>query len=215
MFVFLLVLFIGHSTFGQTRWLLWTHHDSFTDKINGLSLGIGIYLEKETNVNGIKVDIPGLGMFVPAGVGSDPYVLSNDSLSLAIHESKSDSLKAEKKLMTKTNGLYVSGFGDVEEMVNGIAVHPIGGKVEVINGISLFGIIGFISQNNGLTVTAFISSCRHSNGLIISGFFNQAVEMNGVQIGLFNKSIKTKGFQFGLWNTNEKRSLPFVNWNFR
>jgi hypothetical protein len=37
----------------------------------------------------------------------------------------------------------------------------------------------------------------------------------GVQIALFNSSMNFKGIQIGLWNKNQKRSLPFINWNFK
>jgi hypothetical protein len=53
------------------------------------------------------------------------------------------------------------------------------------------------------------------NGLSIAGIRNRASIARGVQIGLFNKSTELRGFQFGLWNINGRRSLPFINWQFK
>jgi len=43
---------------------------------------------------------------------------------------------------------------------------------------------------------------------------NGAKYLKGLQIGLVNKSQKIKGVQIGLWNKSDKRSLPFLNFQF-
>ena len=85
---------------------------------------------------------------------------------------------------TKMNGLEVQLSGSYESVVNGISIGIVANKRDKLNGLGI-GVIG-----------------------------NFDTEVNGVQIGLFNKANKIKGFQIGVWNTNEKRSLPFINWSF-
>ncbi len=53
-----------------------------------------------------------------------------------------------------------------------------------------------------------------TKGIQLAMIRNTAQEMRGVQIGLTNKSDDFRGIQIGLWNVNQKRKLPFVNWNF-
>ena len=66
---------------------------------------------------------------------------------------------------------------------------------------------------NGLQV-GFSNNGHKIKGLQIGILGNNTHEMKGVQIGLINKSKKLKGLQIGLWNVNQKRKLPFINWNF-
>jgi hypothetical protein len=52
------------------------------------------------------------------------------------------------------------------------------------------------------------------NGVQLGGLANFSKKMDGLQIALFNKSENFRGLQIGLWNVNQKRKLPFINWNF-
>lgn len=195
----------------QVYWPIWTHHDFDVEDIYGISFGFGSFFNKNCDVNGIKVDIVGLGLFLPMGIGEDPYLKGNDSIALRTI----DTVSFLDSNLYYTNGLYLSMTGDKEERINGISIHPIGGLNEISNGVSVFGIMGFNSQTNGVMVTALYSSCGISKGVTISGLYNSSIQMNGLQISFFNRSLKTKGIQIGLWNKNEKRSLPFINWNFK
>lgn len=214
LFSALILLLLYQTSYCQKRWLLWTHHDGKIEVVNGLSFGIGSYLEKRSDVNGIKFDIPGIGLFLPMGISADPYFQENDSLTWVEYEKKLDSLYSNNSNLLKTNGIYISASGDGEGIVNGFNIHPIGGLTKISNGVLLSGIMGFGTKVNGLSITGIYSSLGNSNGLIISGLYNYVVEMRGVQIALFNKSVKTRGFQIGLWNINEKRKLPLINWSF-
>lgn len=83
-----------------------------------------------------------------------------------------------------------------------------------ISGINLnvFGSISSVS--NGITISGVINSQDEMNGISFAVLGNNDLKVNGVQIGLTNFAKNLNGFQIGLWNTNEKRSLPFINWNF-
>lgn len=213
MFVFAYSLFT--QCFCQTKWLIWSHHDFDTETVNGVSLGVGRFISKYSDVNGIKIEIPGLGFLVPIGVDDDPYnpnYIKNDSIRLFkyYHEIK-DSIHMDDNSVT--NGLFLSLSGDVEDVVNGLSLHPIGGKVVLSNGVVISGIMGFVTISNGWSTSLFFQSSGTTNGITTSLFANSTIELYGVQISLFNTSFKTKGVQIGLWNKNEKRSLPLINWN--
>jgi len=205
-----LALFVAKQAQSQDYWLIWTHHDSRVERIHGLSLGFGTFLNKRCDVNGIKFDAPGLGVFVPIGLGSKPYYFENDSITLA--NLKSFDHK-DQELYT-TNGLYLSLSGDLEEKVNGISIHPIAGRNKVSNGLSISGLYAMNDVYRGLMLSCLFSSSAISEGLSIAGLYNYCIKLRGVQIGLFNKALDSKGVQFGLWNVNERRQSPFINWNF-
>lgn len=212
--LFVATILAFNTSYSQTKWLIWSHHDLDTEEINGISFGVGSFIPKGSKVNGVKLDFPGLGLFLPSGIGDDPFnpsYLKNDSLTLQFFLNKKKSIE-EDKLIT-TNGIFLSLTGDVESIVNGFSLNPIGGITEVSNGLNVNGFMGFVTINNGLCTSLLYLSTGTSNGVSISLLYNSTIELNGIQIGLFNTSFKTRGVQFGLWNKNEKRSLPFINWN--
>jgi hypothetical protein len=43
---------------------------------------------------------------------------------------------------------------------------------------------------------------------------NTTENLFGLQIGLYNTSENLFGLQIGIWIVNQKRKLPFINWNF-
>ncbi len=239
---FIAILFsISLTVFGQTRNIIWSHHDSTVATINGISFGVGSFMTKTSKTNGIKLDIPGAGILLPfVGHLEPPHgtFFMNDSLILA------SSSVYDTTLQTSTNGVYLSVGGDAEHMVNGISVNPLFTLSGATNGIGLNGFIGFLDIMRGISITSFWNSNAKAYGITIAGMtnyniktygiqvslFNKSVCMKGIQIGgihnsayimkglqigLFNKSENTTGIQVGLFNKNEKRSLPFINWNFK
>ena len=101
-------------------------------------------------------------------------------------------------LRTVHNGLVISCFGTYTSVTNGINISPWMATSHEINGLSCNLLWNFAVKVNGVSI----------------GIFNSSLFMKGLQIGLINKAILLKGIQIGLWNKNEKRSLPFINWNF-
>lgn len=103
------------------------------------------------------------------------------------------------KNFKKINGVQIAFLNIEPTVMNGIEIHMAGSYGTLVNGVSVGLIVNKRYRLNGL-------------GVAVVG--NHDAIVNGVQVGLFNTASKLKGFQFGLWNKNEKRSLPFINWNF-
>ncbi|WP_041557704.1 LA_2272 family surface repeat-containing protein [Cellulophaga algicola] len=73
-----------------------------------------------------------------------------------------------------------------------------------------------VYHGNGIMVgTLFGNSTNSFNGLQISAANFISEKGTGLQIGIFNSATNFRGLQLGLWNKNSKRSLPFINWQFK
>jgi len=101
----------------------------------------------------------------------------------------------------------------IRSMHNGLLISPFGTFTDKVNGFSFSLWMSMGRKVNGISFNLLWNLYSHVNGLSI-GFFNHEVIMKGLQIGLINKTLNLNGIQFGLWNKNERRSLPFINWNF-
>jgi len=84
-----------------------------------------------------------------------------------------------------------------------------------IRGLNLTGLFTVVDEIHGITISGLNNFSYKMNGISIAGIRNRATFAKGIQIGLFNKSNDLRGFQFGLWNINGRRSLPFINWQFK
>ena len=82
-----------------------------------------------------------------------------------------------------------------------------------INGIIL-GFLNITSQINGVQIGVF-NLVEASQGFQLGLYNNSKETSKGIQLGLINRATSHRGFQIGLWNINEKRSLPFINWQFK
>lgn len=130
------------------------------------------------------------------------------------------------------NGITVSALVQSLKNVNGISFAGMSNSSYKNNGVQLsfFNSVSFYSH--GLVVGGFQTSVykgrgmhaaflyneyKYFDGFMISGangIFTKPEEFRGVQVGLVNRTKKLRGIQIGLWNVNEKRSMPFINWNF-
>ncbi len=177
------------------------------NKVNGLTFGIGQLFdsEKEAAINGLNLEVnPVL-----------PLVLLFLDPSKAINN----------KVKLKHNGVQIAvgGFsGDVAHNGLNISVYNI---TNSSNGLGVIGIYNVSKTLNGLYVAGLTNSTDNAAGMLISpinsadilkgvqiGAYNKSLSVTGVQIGLYNSTSGIKGLQIGLWNTNDKRSLPFINW---
>ncbi|MFK8058870.1 MAG: hypothetical protein AB8B78_02160 [Polaribacter sp.] len=104
---------------------------------------------------------------------------------------------------------------DITKKINGLQLGFASLKESKINGIEINVAGNFNSIVNGLSITPIINKHYKVSGIDISILGNIDYKVNGIQIGLFNRATQLKGIQIGLWNKNEKRSLPFINWNFK
>lgn len=171
---------------------IWTFHQRNIN-IYGVSIGLASLglaeKPKNTNTNGIKIELIGAGVVVPL-IPRSP-VAENDSVFQKIQRDT---------ISERINGLSLSATGTVCNCIT--------------NGISI-GLIGQIEHKvSGLSASIFMNFAQTHNGIQI-GMYNGSYRMRGLQIGLFNESRQSKGFQIGIWNINEQRKLPIINWNFR
>jgi hypothetical protein len=96
---------------------------------------------------------------------------------------------------------------------NGLIVSPMGMLTSQVNGVSLSGWMSAGLKLNGFSFNLVYNRYEYLNGVSI-GMVNHTGKMNGVQVGLVNNATNLRGIQLGLWNTNQKRSLPIINWCF-
>jgi hypothetical protein len=130
------------------------------------------------------------------------------------------------------NGITLSAISQTLKNSNGISLSCLGSGSFCNNGIQIAGAGTRATYSNGIIVSALNTEVHRGRGVQIGGFnqyvdfrglqvgvFNdvetKAEDFRGVQIGIFNNAKKLKGIQIGLINRNEKRILPFINWNFK
>ena len=130
----------------------------------------------------------------------------------------------------KIYGINIS-TGTFEKIsTHGVSITGFMNNINISNGISLAGLSNTIDKANGIVIAFGGNGVEKANGIFIGGpWGNYAEQLNGIQIGFLNKTSsksfglqiglenvanKLKGIQIGLWNKNEKRSLPFINWDF-
>ncbi|AWH85049.1 hypothetical protein HYN59_07875 [Flavobacterium album] len=118
----------------------------------------------------------------------------------------------------QTNGLSVAGFSNYSFRANGVQAGICMAGAVYGNGvlISLFG--NKVHDGKGLQAAALCNDYDAFTGLqigMLNGAYGTAEKFTGLQIGLFNNAKKLRGIQIGLINKNEKRILPFINWNFK
>ncbi|MDQ3100709.1 MAG: hypothetical protein M3R08_04935 [Bacteroidota bacterium] len=107
----------------------------------------------------------------------------------------------------------VSDTMRISTVHNGLLISPFGTRTSVINGISISGWMSSSRRMNGISIDPLWNRCSQVKGLAIAAV-NEAVSLRGVQLGIMNRCRESAGIQIGLWNRNEKRALPFFNWNF-
>ena len=198
-------------SYGQNdnRFPVWTFHKRNVN-IHGLSVGLvsTVIDERNTNTNGIKLELIGVGLFVPL-IPEFPTFEEQRSeringLSLSALGTVCDCL---------TNGLSIGGGSQLNYQVNGIALATMVNISEKQNGI-MIATGNFTKITNGFQLGLTNGSSK-INGVQIAFSVNESEKVRGLQIGIVNKTENLRGVQIGIWNVNEKRKLPLINWNFR
>ncbi len=196
---------------------IWSYHQKNIN-IHGVSLGLwtGAATPRFTNTNGVKIELIGVGL----GLLLMPHSpIADDDSSYA--------QMVNKPISEKINGLSLSATGTACHCkTNGISVGAIGQINFQVNGLAASFIANFSQKHNGMMI-ALGNEAYEMNGLQVGlandahrikgvqiGLHNGGTEMKGVQLGLINKSSNFRGIQIGIWNVNQKRKLPFFNWNF-
>ena len=210
-FASVLFFALAICAYGQNanRFPVWTYHKKNVN-IHGISVGLGSSIESErnTNTNGIKLELIGLGLFVPFQPEypdfKNGYSERINGLSLSAMGTVCDCL---------TNGLSVGAIAQTNNRVNGISATMYTNITDKQNGImAAFGNVSDVM--NGIQLGGFNNSSE-AHGVQLSFLVNFSAETRGLQIGAFNISDNLRGVQIGLWNVNQKRKLPLINWNFK
>jgi hypothetical protein len=143
--------------------------------------------------HGLNLQIPGQGLFQVFYINKvdDHFFAGSDTGRIVFQDTIPE--------RAVHNGLLISVLGTFTDQVNGISISLWMSMGKKVNGLSFNLLWNLYSEINGVSF----------------GLVNYAGAIKGIQIGLINKTKEIRGFQFGLWNINEKRSLPFINWNFR
>lgn len=174
---------------GKTRNVIGLTPNKRTKKINGLAIGLLLAPGQLIAVNGINIELLGIGFVAPVPITRVP--LSNvDSISKLYFG------KHEQKV----NGFTASLLGHYNQcLTNGVMFSPAINQSNTINGICVGGWGNYILRFNGIEAAVIA---------------NESSKGRGLQIGLFNACHDLRGLQIGLWNKNGKRSLPLINWQF-
>ncbi len=106
----------------------WTYHQKDIN-IHGISVGFGsgINDSESANTNGIKLEVPGVGLFVPL-VPRSPIAQTDSAYAALSREPVSE----------RINGISLSGLGTVCDCItNGINLGLIGHINNKVNGLTL------------------------------------------------------------------------------
>jgi len=165
--------------------------DIAIDEVNGLAFGFAAFPSNHRNaikINGLTFEVLTINYFSP--------------IFLTF-------LHSDERAFNQLNQ-----FGDTRVAINGVYISIPGSMSSAnIKGVYFAGVQSDIDLLNGFSLTGINTVVNDWKGVLISGLRNQAKSGRGLQIGLFNSCDDFKGLQIGLWNKNNKRSLPFINWN--
>jgi hypothetical protein len=167
--------------------------------INGVMLNFWENDEDEKNAKFLKIN--GIELNFCPLIFTFPMFLVHglvDKNSKRPYDDSLDSIKLNKYKII--NGVHIGLANIAPANINGFA----------LNGLGLFQ-----SKINGVLISPLMNKNYIVKGITIGLIGNHDVKCNGVQIGLFNSCTDLHGIQIGLFNKNQKRKLPFINWNFK
>jgi hypothetical protein len=207
-----LLLTCVSSSFAQKRqnvFPIWSYHARNLN-ITGLSVGLGTLWENDeaprnTNTNGIKLELIGTGILIPLKPDNAFPVDTDSALNSYQMQPRSE----------RINGISLTGTGTVCNcVVNGASAALFWKLEHKVNGVSAALWVNTANIHNGIQAAGLFNVSYIGRGIQIGGF-NEGDYFSGVQIGLVNYSRKLRGIQIGLWNINERRKFPIINWNFK
>jgi hypothetical protein len=173
--------------------------------INGLGIGLAMQpidddgYANRTIVNGLSVEVIGMGFVLPMAGGPIDY---------------SDSTESIPKYTI--NGLAISpgGVAGHDIVVHGVNISGIATLNQEMHGVSCGGLANICKRMKGVSIGGLGNSIGNGKGLQI-GAFQHAYQMEGVQIGLVNQADSMHGVQIGLLNRIGNQFFPFINFNFK
>lgn len=210
--------------------------------IYGVSVGIGSNIEptlknNSTNTNGLRLEpISDALLIVTLIFGPETTYFPTKETDFIAFGNKLPNeiingmnISSGTNAFVKVNGITISAVSQLIKQSNGISITGFGSSSFKNNGLQIAGAGTSATISNGFIGSFLNTEVFTGKGLQIGGF-NQYVNFTGLQIGIFNdvegesknftglqigflnNAKKLKGIQLGLWNSNEKRSLPFINW---
>lgn len=126
-------------------------------------------------------------------------------------------VSAISQSLKNTNGISIAGLGSCANRSNGMQLSLFNTSSLYSNGLMIGGFQTTVYTGRGVNLAVWYNEFKYFDGLMIgacNGVVDKPEEFRGVQIGIVNRTQKLRGIQIGLWNINEKRSLPFINWDF-
>lgn len=203
------LLFLATSAGAQTQrnyFPVWTYHVRNAN-IYGASLGLGSFGDKvmHTDTYGLKVEAIGLGLFCLMLPQSPIATNDTDYATHVLYDTTSEHI----------NGIVLSASGTVCNCItNGISLGMFGQIQNEVNGASAT-MLNMVQLHRGIQLAILFNQTYKMRGIQAAFIANQTYHMKGLQVGIVNSSKHTRGIQLGIWNVNERRKLPFINWNFR
>jgi hypothetical protein len=198
-----LVLLFSYPSVGQSKIFPIGFTPALNKTINGIGIGLTLNSFKKkpnfSKINGLSIELIGLAPISPFLSKRHWDILRLDTTGIQKGNPESI-LKAYEKAVYTINGISFSTFG-----VNAADLH--------INGFNLALAGTATGKVNGASIAIIFNTSAIVNG-VSAGFINEVQKIRGVQIGVINNTCNLNGIQIGLWNINQKRKLPFINWNF-
>ncbi|WP_378182901.1 LA_2272 family surface repeat-containing protein [Aquimarina sp. SS2-1] len=239
--VILIALFLTIITFGQERKTVFPIglFNSPNKDIYGLSVGLAqkkVEPDWETTKsNGIRIEPFGRGfsIFFTPRIGlpkeeskfesyfnrKPTEIVNGINVSggtLSFIDINGVSVSGGIQALRKMNGISISGFGNYSYKINGIQLAVSGSSTYQLRGVLLAYLGSYVLDGKGVQISGF-NDFKRFKGLQI-GVWNdvdaKSEKFEGIQIGILNNTKSLRGIQIGLWNKNERRSLPFINWQF-
>lgn len=201
--LFILLLCMGSSytsIYGQTP--MDQKHFAITPQggvhVKGLALGLVTNpIQNDIKIEGVNLQLMGTGFFTPIFIA--------DAMEYYIEDFSESALDKEIKVSKERDHIDITGLS--------ISYSGVASKSMNIKGVNLSGVGTISSFSRGVSVALLWNFSAVSHGVSF-GAVNNTLEHKGLQLGIVNSTKRSRGFQIGLWNKNEKRSLPFINWNF-
>ena len=214
-FISIIFFVLTICSYGQNdnRFPVWTFHKKNVN-IHGISVGLwtGAISERNTNTNGIRLELIGVGIGIPLIPSAPTLEDFGEQRSEIINGLSLSTFGTDCNCLT--NGLSVGGIAQINYQVNGMVLSCMVNFTLKQNGIMIAS-INYSNSMNGLQLALGRNYSSEANGVQITLITNEAEKMRGLQIGVVNKSKDLRGIQIGLWNINQKRKLPLLNWNFK
>jgi hypothetical protein len=184
------------------------------EEINGLSVGVATVNIKNSKknirdsltVHGLNLEFSTLAIYIPIvaiglPIATIEFIIADTKTLRCVSFEEMDNYNWDSiSYDVKIYGANIVLFGGL-------------GNIKIV-GFNL-GVCNPFTQMKGVSIAILGSFMSDVKGVEFSTVWNEAQRLRGVQIGLVNCCYSLHGFQFGLWNMNPKRSLPFINWQFK